>query len=184
MWHKILAVLWKGISYVAARFIYGPFSRLWRWLFERKYKTLPIDTPWVTSQILRFFSDCTWVADAWGGVLDIISKPEKFFETKEGDCDEFAAFASKVLSWESSILSVTWLDTQAKWFKKFKGHNVCLYYYKDKYWHISNWGKFGPFKSPSDAWNSVPPNKTIPCAYSLRKDDLKWFAGGIVQKKE
>ena len=138
MWQKILVVLWKGISYVAARFLYGPFSRLCRWLFESKYKTLPTDMPWVASKVLDFFKKCQWVADAAGGVIDIISKPERFFETKKGDCDEFAAFASKVLSYRSFILSVTWLNPKNKWFKKFKGHNVCVYFYQNKWWHISN----------------------------------------------
>jgi len=182
MWQKTLIMLWKGISYLAARFIYGPFSRLYRWLFERKYKTLPIDTPWVTSQVLKFFKECTWKADACGGVIDVISKPERFYETKTGDCDEYAAFAHRVLSWSSAILSVTWFDPKAKLFKKFTGHNVCVYHYKGKWYHISNWGKFGPFDRPRDVWNSIPPKDTIPCAYGLRKDDLKWLTGGIIKK--
>jgi len=183
MWQKILVLLWKGISYTAARFIYGPFSRLCRWLFERKYKTLPTDTPWVTYQVLNFFESCTWKEDACGGVIDIISKPERFYETKTGDCDEYAAFASKVLLWNSCIVSVTWFDPKARWFKKFAGHNVCVYHCKKKWWHVSNWGKFGPFSRPRDVWNSISPEGTIPCAYSVRKDDLKWFTGGIIKKK-
>jgi hypothetical protein len=183
MWQKFLAGLWKGISYTAARFVYGPISRLYRWLFESKFTTLPTDTPWTIDKLLSFFVDCIWVADAMGGVIDVISKPEKFYLTRMGDCDEYAAFASEVLPWEGGILSVTWLDPKAKWFKKFKGHNVCVYFSDRKWWHVSNWGHFGPFKRPRDVWNSIPPEGTIPCAYSIRRNNLKWFAGGTLKKE-
>jgi hypothetical protein len=182
MWQKILVLLWKGLSYMAARFLYGSFSRLYRWIFERKYMNLPQNTPWTSKQILEFFKDCTWKADACGGVIDVISKPEKFYETKIGDCDEFAAFASKTIFWRSFILSVTWFDPKAKWFGKFKGHNVCIYCYKRKWYHIGSWGKFGPFDRPRDVWNSIAPEETISCSYSIRRNNLKWLAGGIFKK--
>jgi hypothetical protein len=184
MWQAILIISWKWLSYVAARLIYGPISRAYRFIFEHKYKTMPIDIPWLTKRVLIFFKECTWKQDACGGVLDVISKPERFYETKTGDCDEYAAFASKVLPWHSFILSVTWFDPEAKWFKKFKGHNVCIYFYKRNWWYISNGGLFGPFKRPRDAWNSIAPEGTIPCSYSIRKDNLHWFAGGIIKKKK
>ena len=183
MWQKILVALWKGISYTAARFIYGPFSRLCRWLFERKYKTPPTDIPWTTTKVLGFFEECTWKSDKLGGLIDIISKPERFFERKTGDCDEYAVFASRVLPYVSFILSVTWFNPKASWFKKYSGHNVCVYFYENKWWHISNWGKFGPFDRPRDVWNSIPPKDSIPCAYSVRKDSLRWFVGGIIKRR-
>jgi hypothetical protein len=182
MWQKILVLLVKGLSYITTRFLYGPFSRLCRWLFERKYKSLPMDVPWTTDKVLGFFKKCTWKEDKLSGFLDIISKPERFFETKTGDCDEYAAFASKVLPFPSSILSVIWFNPKASGRRKFAGHNVCVYFYQNKWWHISNWGKFGPFDRPRDVWNSISPKDSIPCVYSVRKGNLKWIAGGIMKK--
>lgn len=181
MWQKILVAFWKCISWFMARVVYGLWSRMCRKLFERKYKKLPQDLPWTTAQVQKFFSQCTWKQDALGGVCDIISKPERFYETKTGDCDEYAIFACRVLPWESMILSVTYIDPKRKWFRKFRGHNVCLYSYKDKWYHLSNWGKSGPFDRPKDAWYDVVPDGCIPCAYSMRSPDkLKWVAGGLL----
>jgi len=183
MLQSLLVCMWKALSYIGARCLYSPVSKLYRLIFERKYKNLPSDIPWVASRVLRFFETCTWKQDPMGGLIDVISKPEKFYATKTGDCDDFAAFACRVLCWPSFIISVTWFDPKAKWFKKFQGHNVCAYYYKERWWHISNWGRMGPLDRPRDIWKNVPPPGTIPCAYSIRKDDLKWFDGGIIKKE-
>lgn len=182
--HKILIFLWKVISYSAARWIYGPFSRILRFLFERKYEDLPTDLPWTVSKVLAFFKTCTWKSDPAGGVIDYISKPEKFLVTQTGDCDEYACFAANVIPWHSFILSVTFYNPKAKGFKKFQGHNVCVYFFNKKWYHIGNWGKFGPFDRPRDAWNSITPKDMVPCTYSIRKKDLKWLGGGWLKSSK
>jgi len=177
---KILAFLWACVSYVAARFIYGPLSRLYRFFFEKKYNKLPKNLPWSVTQVMEFYKQCNLKSDALGGVLDIISKPERFYEEKTGDCDEFAIFGCRVIRHASYMASITWFDPKKPWFRKFNGHNVCIYPHVGGWYHIGNWGKFGPFNSLKDVCKSIPPKHAILGAYSIRHLDLKHIAGGLL----
>ena len=176
--HKILLWLYRWACYLASRFLYGPWSKLYRWFFERKYKKLPEDTPWTSLQVLDFFRECTWTKDKWYMLFDMISKPEKFYETKEGDCDEFACFAGAVMEEPRYILSVNWYDPR-KGMKTFGGHNVLIYFKVASGWrHISNWGIHGPYKKFYNMIYKIPPKNTIPCAYAVREaDTLRWIVG-------
>lgn len=180
VWQKFLVFAFKCISYVAARFIYSPLSRFIRFFFERKYKRLPTDTPWTILKVIRFYQTCKWVSDPVGGLLDFISKPEKFYATKQGDCDDFAAFADEVLDKNSYLVSATWFDPLGKSFrKKFNGHVVCAFTNEENKWfHIGNQGLMGPFEEFEDLVYSIPPPGIIPCTYSSRTGDLKYIAGG------
>lgn len=171
MWQRFLIWTYGWLAKFASKFLYRSVSRLWRWLFEKKYKQMPIGIPWTIDQILIFFKECKWVQDPWGGTIDVISKPEKFYQTKQGDCDEYAAFACTVLLWRSIFLSVQWFDPKKKGFGKFQGHNVCVYFYGRKWWHIGNWGKRGPYETLLGLIKDVSPEGTILCNYSLRKAD-------------
>jgi len=197
MWKRFVTWLYTRASLVGMRYIYGPWSRFYRWAFERKYKKMPTDLPWNTDKLLEFFKECTWTKDKWYMGWDVMSKPQRFYETKHGDCDEFATFAATAMSglvkW---VLSVTWWVPGAR--KKFHGHNVCLYPVmsttKDgkteiTWWHISNWGRIGPYDTIYKVIESIPKrfyNKAIPCAWSLRpakarnskEKDLQFIFGG------
>ena len=178
VWDIMIAYLYKWLCYLASRFLYGPWSRLCRWLFERKYKKQPDDLPWPLTRVLAFFQGCKWCPDPWY-YLDAISKPEKFYETKQGDCDEFACFAGTVMEGPCYIMSVTWYDSR-KGEKTFHGHNICVFQAADKGWrHVSNWGFYTePHEELLDLAMSIPPEGTIPCSYAIRDvDTLKWLAG-------
>lgn len=200
MWTKLICWLYGWISLFAMRYIYGPWSRFWRNWFETRYTEMPVQAkPWTIQDILSFFRKCTWTKDKWYGGFDVISKPEKLWETHHGDCDEFAVFASEVLPRKRSfILSVVWYRPKAK--KKFGGHNICLYpklktfYDEDsktekstmEWWHIGNWGNHGPYQSIYETIDSIPPKDAIGCAWSLRvprarnkkEKDLEFKFGG------
>ncbi len=184
MKHKILAWLWRWAAYLASRFLYGPWSKLYRKLFERKYKEFPKDLPWSPAKVLDFFRECEWVADKWYMLWDAISKPEKFYSTKTGDCDEFAAMAGAVMEPPKYLMSVNWYDPK-KGFKTFGGHNVLVYFRKDSgLWQISNWGLFGPYTKFYDMIYEIPPKDSIPCAYAVREvDDLNWIVGERLKRK-
>ena len=190
MWRKLIVWLFGHLSLFAMRFIYGPWSRFYRWAFERKYNELPKDFPWTTKKIMDFFRKCTWTKDKWYMGWDVMSKPQRLFMTKRGDCDEFATFASEALSGDTKwVLSVTWYHPGGK--KKFAGHNVCIYLHRWRWWHMSNWGKIGPYKYMYDLIDSIPPEGAIGCAWSLRpararkpgEKDLKFVFGGRFKHK-
>ncbi|RLF67875.1 MAG: hypothetical protein DRN26_01065 [Thermoplasmata archaeon] len=176
--------IWKWITFFCIKFIYKPFSLLIRKLFEKSYTSLPEDIPWTTTKLLKFFQTCRWKQDPLGGAIDHISKPEKFYQTKTGDCDEFAAFACRVLPWKSFILSVTWYEKKGSFLRRFKGHNVCLYFYKGRWWHIGNWGKRGPFSRLFEAVYDIVPQDAAPGSFGTRDPStLTVIAAGRLTKK-
>jgi hypothetical protein len=180
--HKILAWLWRWAAYLASKYLYGPWSKLYRKIFERKYKKLPEDTPWSALKVRIFFRKCTWVKDKWYMFWDAISKAEKFYETKRGDCDEFACFAGTVMKGPCYIMSVNWYDSR-KGEKTFGGHNVLMYFGKGGMYHISNRGIRGPYKKFYNMIYEIPPKDSIPCAYAVREvDNLDWIIGERLER--
>jgi hypothetical protein len=182
VWTKIVTWLYSHVTYLAGRYLYGFWSRLYRRLFERKYTQLPDDRPWTAAKTFEFFCKCTWVKDKWYMFWDAISKPAKFYETKQGDCDEFAAFAGYVMNdkvrW---ILSVTWYVPGKG--KSFFGHNVLVYYDKEdgSWWYIDQGGYRGPFRLQIELIASIIPRKAIPCAYTWRNvRSLDYVGGGVL----
>jgi hypothetical protein len=183
MFTKLLIKLYTAIAFVGARCLYSPVSKVYRFLFERKYTKMPISLPWSPERVLQFFQGCTWKSDAAGGLIDVISKPEKFYETKTGDCDEYAIFACETLDRINCMLSVVWFDPKAKGMKKFQGHNVCMYMDVDGLWHhIGNWGVSKGYEEHMDLIKDIVPAGCIPCVYSLRNSiNLRWITGGVIK---
>lgn len=174
------------VALFAMRFLYGWWSRLYREYFEKQYISMPNDLPWTTSELLEFYKTCSWVPDTWRMAGDAVSKPEKFYTTRKGDCDEYAAFAADVLLYKAKwILSVVWWDSKPD-AKTIKGHNVLIYIDSWRWWHIGNWGQQGPFKTFREALISIPGEGTYPIAWSMRlargddenPKDLSYLCGG------
>jgi len=183
----IVAMLTLGV----AKFVYGPWSRMWRRIYRRKYKDVKIDppAPWDPSALIKFFRSCTWVRDKWYHI-DAIASPEKFFVTKQGDCDEFAAFSGTVMTTRPGhIMSVTWYypggkkdkDGNIKW---WGGHNIYLFREDNEWWHIGNCGKNGPYQDGTPrivALDVVRKAGGMPLSYSRRTvDGLKYVDGGVL----
>jgi len=176
---KQLLYKFLGFSaYVINRFIYGSWSRAYRFIFESRYKNLPNSRPWTTIELLSFYKSCTWTSDAIYGILDIMSKPEKFYKTHKGDCDEYAVFAANVLNPNSmvGVLSVQWYDSC------LRGHHVCVIKRNGLFYHIGNWGLWGAYANLDKLAASIVPEYGKILSWSLRKGDssLKWLSGKII----
>ena len=152
------------------------WSRLYRWAFERKYDVkIP---PMSLRKVTDFLSGCLWVADPWYMGFDVVSLPGKMFWAKQDDCDGFAIFACAALKEEhlevSGILTVSMFPLE-------RSHSVCLFKYKDRYWHISNGNQskpFGPYDTKADVVNSIlnyKDRKSELIAWDLVTPDLKHF---------
>lgn len=153
---------------------YYLWSRLYRWLFEkRRYKNEPL----VEFDSLRGLETALgrmkWVKDGPKYLWDVISLPAKVEyalrtdpKQEVGDCDEFAAYAAdriqnmiarkKISNTKVFFMTVNWLDAEYK----FHGHNVCaiLDYTSNRWSHMSNWfeGKVqSGGTSPSDLARSI-----------------------------
>ena len=178
---KILIAIYGFLASSVSRFFYGPWSRFLRWLLEQKYTQLPLLLPWKTTDLLDFFKQCEWVPDRWWQLLDQISKPEKFYETQRGDCDEYAVFAGAVMSDKNCILlSVQWYNPKGEgFFKKFSGHNVCVWREANGYWHIGNWGIMGPFATQEKLIASIVQDNVYASHAFRNIRSLKWIGKKI-----
>jgi hypothetical protein len=176
-------------SLQAAKYLYGPWSRMWRAIYRREYKNVEITppAPWHPSELIKFFADCKWVKDKWYHI-DAIASPEKFFATKKGDCDEFAAFSGTVMTTRPGhIMSVTWYAPEADSGEKWAGHNVFLFREGGVWWHIGNWGRLGPYTgTPSEVAEEIARSVGgMALTYSRRTvKDLKYVDGGILITRE
>ena len=144
-----------------------------RLILERKYKA---DLPKGLSakELNNFFRGCKWTPDPWGQLLDYISKPEKFYITKKGDCDDWACFAANVICYPAFILTVNWYNPGGeKFIDRFAGHNVCLFFVGLRWWHAGNWGIRGPFESLKMVIKDIIPDGSIPVLAAVRTPSLK-----------
>lgn len=139
---------------------------------ERQYPSLPEESCWLPTHVLGFFKDCKWSSDPWNGVYDYVSRPEKFFLTKSGDCDDYALFACTMLIRPSNFLTVSWMEENGT----LNGHAVCVYQdSENKWWHLGNWGLRGPFNSLVDVCKSIQPPKATCLLCTLRDRELGYI---------
>lgn len=92
------------------------------------------------------------------GKIDFAMHPEYFAWRKAGDCDDWALFCLYVCRMlrhdiESNIL-IVYHDKEDS---KQEGHAVCLCLdiMTGEYYHIGNWGLYGPYKSHSECAVSI-----------------------------
>lgn len=74
------------------------WSRLRRWLFERKYLKITLPPVHSIEDIEVCLKQITWTMDGLLHLCDAISYPETVWSKKKDDCDGFAILASKLLS--------------------------------------------------------------------------------------
>lgn len=159
-------------------------NSIWR-LYESSDKVYRDKMPGVTNKGLRYRK---YIGDQ--EVCDITVADTHNFVLSNGivahNCDEYAVLAAATMSHPAFLMSVQWYDPSKKLFKRFKGHNVALYFKDNKFYHISNTGRYGPFNRFYDAVYSVVPSGCIPCAFQCRtvkkfgkkEPDLHWVSGG------
>jgi len=148
---------WQFILKLIFRFrIYFIWSRVYRYLYERKHDKFVIPTFRALHLLEDNIGKMKWRADNWRMLWDAISTPQAVWwrhlnNQAAGDCDDIsiAAAASFAKSYPfvdtlgfqfttPLMMSVVWMDG---W--KVTGHNICVIPYtceNKSYWaHWSNW---------------------------------------------
>jgi hypothetical protein len=99
------------------------WSRLRRWLFERRYLNIPLPTVNSLEEIADCLGQVTWTMDGPLHLYDSISYPETVWYKKKDDCDGFAILASKLLpglQWNTNPVLITAIVRPVR-----SSHTVC-----------------------------------------------------------
>jgi len=133
--------------------IYLLWSKVYRWLYHRKYRTLQFPVSLTPEQATEEMKHLVWRKDGFKELWDAIGSPHWVQHTLAQiecggqppgamDCDEFAVWAATVIApnYQPVVLNVMWRDE-----KGTRGHNVCLYHSSGFLYHTGNWGKLGPY---------------------------------------
>ena len=142
--------------------LYYVWSKVYRFLFERKHRDTPIPGFVSMSGVTGFIGKMAWRKDTWVMLFDAISSPQATIARhlagkKAGDCDDISLVAAACIRdmlrrgylketmevVEVGLLSVPWVDKNGK----TGGHNVCAFSYKVpvsgsyviNWAHMSNW---------------------------------------------
>jgi len=129
--------------------IYTFWSHIYRFLYHRRYKNIPLDSNLTPVETLKKLQRLKWSKDRFKELFDAFGSPHwvQYCINQTGlgnpqpsgalDCDEFSIWSAWVLKAEFKpvILNVNWHDADG-----FDGHNVCLFEILGKYRHIGNWG--------------------------------------------
>jgi len=130
---------------------YYIWSKIYRFLFEHKFKNHPIPEYPKLTDLIAFIGTLKWKKDEWWMLGDAISYPGKvqwIAENTEdkavGDCDEFGCYIAYAMNQMKGkhlniingpyLLSVMWKKD-----KYIGGHNVCVWEDSNGWHHMSNW---------------------------------------------
>lgn len=137
--------MWRLIAYPWLTWGgYAALSYVYRFLWERKYRDVPVNTFSSMSDLVKVLGGGTaWRADSWRALGDAFAYPGKVQKvlqkeepqpTHDLDCDDFAIFTATAIEasriahptgwmgiFRARILTVTWLDGGF-----ISGHNVVL----------------------------------------------------------
>jgi len=154
------------------------WSKFYRNTFQRKYNKK--NSPLILKRNISTESDenyfkrvyesvkgIDWKKDDWKQMWDVISTPHfmqtqinrlsdnKLQEEKSCDCDDYSVYFANIISKKFSpqLLTVTYKEPDAF---VFGGHVVCLVKdSNDEYYHISNWGIYGGFKTTEEVVENI-----------------------------
>lgn len=136
---QIVAPFFVGLY---LRHVYRRWSRIYRWLWERKHKDVPLTEYMGFIELAKVVRKKNWVADGPLQLWDAISTPQtaqwliNAQDSKQAfDCDEFAIYLCNVI-WNSMkkgtfndpnlvevcFMTVTWIVPETG---EMGGHNVC-----------------------------------------------------------
>jgi hypothetical protein len=165
---KILVFLARVGLYV---YLSGGIYRLWsnihRFLFDRKWKNVPLPTFGSIPEVVERMREFDWKRDGMSELFDAVCTPQKVeavgFDGSSphgNDCDEEAIWLTNVIHkslpfkmiseiTEAGLIgveffTVTWYERQGR----FGGHNVCLLRYVDGF-------KFMDYSYPSRLCKSI-----------------------------
>lgn len=163
-------------------------SRVYRLLWERKYRDTPVPTVKSLQEIVAMIRGWTWTADSWREGWDAFSYPGAMFVRKTGDCDEFAValchlFRSNVIPGYSNprICTIQYIKESGA----PGGHNVCVldrpqgrvaymdYHMPEDYPNLADLAeavrlKYAGEKSSSLGWGITDPVSLKPIAVHWR----------------
>lgn len=183
----------RAAVYVYLKYLYQPKSWLYRWVFERRYRDVPVSLYSSIDELVRFIRRQVWTADGLSQGWDAFSYPGKIEmigqqgDHKIGDCDEFALYIAYALRESAKagrieifsptdevginpcVLTVCWVNPNGS----AGGHNVAFWqagttsYYMD-YGHPSKFVR----GTVDDAIGAVIQRYAKPsascCGWSLR----------------
>lgn len=142
--------------------LYYVWSKIYQFLFERKYRSTPVPGFVSLSGVSEFVGKMRWRKDTWVMLFDAISAPQAtvarhLADQKAGDCDDISLVDAVCINdmlergylkcdtgiIDVGLLSVPWVDVKGK----TGGHNVCAFSYKVpvsgsyaiNWAHVSNW---------------------------------------------
>jgi hypothetical protein len=145
--------------------LYYFWSRVYRFLYERKYKNVQLPYYGHLKDLEKVLGEMIWIEDDWTMLWDAISTPQATYQRHvdrqddedAGDCDDISLFAANRIYDRGSILrsdndedsylvkvgllSCPWISAKGK----AGGHNVCAFQYMElktgvaQWAHVSNW---------------------------------------------
>ena len=169
------------------------WSKFYRKFFQKKYKNTKLvrknNSPKETeveffNRVSKVTDGLEWKKDDWTQLWDVISSPQfvqaQINRVEEGlkqenkplDCDDFSVYFANIIAekFRSKLLAVAYKEKSKL---KFGGHAVCLVQDSDyQYYHLSNWGLYGPFNTVLDAVDSIYQDREY-IGYALFTKDLK-----------
>lgn len=170
---------------------YKRWSKLYNFLFMRKYKNIKIEKKSSLKEIESDLFKLSYRKDGWKELWDVCASPQYvqhcLNEVKAGrkqpsgplDCDEFSRYCRNIVpnKYLPHLLSVIYQRLD----KSIGGHMVCVVSDLDdtnklEMFHISNWGLYGPYSSTKDVIQSILKDNTLigACIYSKELDPLVW----------
>ena len=139
------------------------WSRVYRFLFNRKYKNVVVPRNLSYIRADEEMRKLKWSADKLLQLWDVVGSPRWvqhcMNRINEGppqpigalDCDEYSCWAAHAIhpKYMPLLFCFCWYDTRDD---KIHGHAMCWVKNKDgKYFHLGNWGMRGPYTNLNDA---------------------------------
>jgi len=145
---------------------------LWSWLywvlFDRAYRKIPVKKHEDFKEAVEDICRLRWVNDGLRELTDVIRHPGWVEVNRQRvasgrsqlpgalDCDDFALWLAASLQdfWNPLLLFVNFMETR-EGKERRGGHAVALIRYGDEYYHLGNWGTWGPFPSITEVITSI-----------------------------
>lgn len=173
------------------RHVYRRWSRLYRWLWERKYRDVPLTEYTGFIELARVVRSKNWVADGPRQLWDAISTPQAaqwLIDARDSkqsfDCDEFAIYLCNVIQRalqkgafadpnlvEACFFTVTWIVPSTG---EMGGHNVCGLRWNHKGKDVYGYMDYGMPLMAMFSWAEVAERVRIRYAGTHKVVSLGW----------
>ncbi len=102
-----------------------PWSRLRRWLCERRYLKTELPPAKSLQEVQEILKKITWTKDGLFHLYDAISYPQTVWAKKKDDCDGFSVLAAELLKRLSPTLNPVLVTAAVTPLRK--SHTVCAF---------------------------------------------------------